>query len=84
MTHKVRTLEEVCVGRLKLVKHVTMAMFTKGLFKQIYIDYICTDMIILEKEIRSYSHQDPDTLMESTPKVVVSFYEEEIQRVSEG
>lgn len=77
MTPRVRTLEEACAGRLKLVKHVTVAMFTKGIFKQIYIDYICTDMIILEKEIRSYSHQDPDTPMESTPNVVVLFYEEE-------
>lgn len=80
MTPWVRTLEEACACRLKLVSHVTAAMFTKapmGIFKQIYIDYMCTDMIILEKEIRSDSYQDPDTPMESTPIVVVLFYEEE-------
>lgn len=55
-----------------------------GMVEQTYIDYICTGMIILEKEIRSHSHQDPDTPKESTPNVVVLFYKEEKKRVSEG
>lgn len=69
------------------MKHVTVAMFTKapmGIVNQVYIDCACTGMIILEEETHCDSHQDPDTPMESTPSVVVSFYKEEKKRASAG
>lgn len=66
---------------------MTAAMFTSaptGMGKQTHTDDICTGMVVLEKEMRSDSHQDPDTPVESAPSVVVLFYKEEKKRVSEG
>lgn len=55
-----------------------------GMAKQTYTYYLCTGMIIVEKETHSDSHQDTDAPMASTPNVVVLFYKEEKKRGSEG